>query len=81
MEKTLLLKVVTPHGVKNEIPAHSVTLPGKDGSFGVLYGHAPMIAALGNGRIVCRTDTGETEIEIRGGIAKVKDNAVTVLTD
>ena len=81
MDKTLRLAVVTPVGTLLDATAESVTLPGKDGSFGVLYGHAEMLAALTEGELVYRSG-GEVERQkISGGIAQIKNNTVTVLTD
>jgi F-type H+-transporting ATPase subunit epsilon len=42
----LSLKVFTPHGTSLECEAEMVLLPGKEGEFGVLYGHENMIAAV-----------------------------------
>ena len=81
MGKTLRLAVVTPTGTLLDTTAESVTLPGKDGSFGVLYGHAEMLAALTEGELVYRSGAEVERQKISGGIARIKNNTVTVLTD
>ena len=58
----------------------AVTLPGVGGSLGVLHGHAPMLCALSEGVVSCRTQAGERfRIRISEGIANVSDNEVTLL--
>jgi len=47
----MLLEVVTPDEKLFKGNISHVVLPGIDGSFGVLNGHAPMISALGEGEI------------------------------
>ena len=43
------VSILTPEGKVFEGDVYSVSAPGALGSFGVLEGHAPMIAALGTG--------------------------------
>lgn len=81
VEKTIKIVVVTPLGTRLVTVAESVTLPGKDGSFGVLYGHTEMLAALTEGELICRSGTDVVMQKISGGIARIKNNTVTVLTD
>ena len=58
----------------------SVTMPASRGSLGVLANHAPMLCALDEGELKCRTEAGETQrIRISEGIASVADNEVTLL--
>ncbi|MBR5342272.1 MAG: F0F1 ATP synthase subunit epsilon [Oscillospiraceae bacterium] len=58
----------------------SVTLPAVNGSLGILRNHAPMLCALSDGTMSCRTEAGETtRIYISKGIASVADNEVTLL--
>jgi len=81
MERMLTVRILTPGGTEFEARAQSVILPGADGSFGVMYGHAEMIAALAEGKAVLKSAEGRTERSIGGGIAHIKDNTVTVFTD
>ena len=56
-----------------------MTLPAVNGSLGVLRNHAPMLCALNEGTMSCRTEAGETtRIYISNGIASVADNEVTL---
>lgn len=63
--------------------AVAVVIPGFDGSFGVLSGHAPMVAALGIGEldIAPPDDKPRIRIAIAGGFAEVMPDRVTILSD
>lgn len=59
-----------------------VQFPGSDGSFEVLNNHAPMIAALGVGRIKVRDYNQKLQyFNIHGGIVEVLKNKILVLAD
>ena len=55
--------------------AAQVTLPGEEGELSVLSFHAPMLCVLAAGDIVI----DHVRIPVRGGIARVARNAVTIL--
>ena len=61
----------------------SLIMPGVDGYFGVLSGHAPLIAALGIGMITLQPPGGELPIlfAVAGGFAEVTQDQVTVLAE
>jgi F-type H+-transporting ATPase subunit epsilon len=62
--------------------ATSLTLPGADGYFGVLYGHAPLIGALGIGELTLTDENGkETLLAIHGGFVEVGPERTLVLAD
>ena len=62
--------------------ADLVQLPGSDGLFEILHNHAPMIAALGPGKIKVQDETGKLQFfEIRGGVCEVRDNIIMVLAE
>jgi F-type H+-transporting ATPase subunit epsilon len=76
------LDVVTPDRVVMSEPVASVVAPGSEGSFGVLAGHAPMVAELTIGQLRYRTQTGTEEVmAITGGFLEVGRGQVTVLAD
>ena len=59
-----------------------VTLPGTEGYFGVLAGHAPVISSLRPGVIeVTGGETPGLRLFIRGGFAEVDGKKVTVLAE
>ena len=62
--------------------AELVQLPGSDGLFEILHNHAPMIAALGKGKIKVQDQEGKLQyFEIKGGVCEVKDNVILVLSE
>ena len=70
MEASLILEVRTPDKEIFSGEIEQVILPGKDGSFGILKNHAPLIASLQKGKvsidainvsIISLPDTGESE--------------------
>jgi F-type H+-transporting ATPase subunit epsilon len=59
-----------------------VTLPGKEGYFGVLAGHAPVISVLRPGVIDVKDgESGDLRIFVRGGFAEVDATKVVVLAE
>ena len=81
MADRIHLKVVSPGGVLLERDVEYLRLPTPEGSVGVLANHAPMLCAVGKGRIRFRFEGGEEGIFVAGGVASVADNAVTVLAE
>jgi F-type H+-transporting ATPase subunit epsilon len=61
-----------------------VVVPGSEGEFGVLEGHAPFMSTLKNGEIaIYRTGMSDTpeRIAVEGGFAEVSDRGLTVLAE
>ena len=78
---TIKLSIVTPNGEIYNKDVDTVTLPGKEGEFGVLAGHASLVSSLTVGVIVFEKD-GDTEaIAINWGHVKVNESSVDVLVD
>jgi len=75
----MLIEILTPDIFKGEVTV--ATFPGKDGSFGVLNNHAPMIATLKAGDIVVKSENGEQKFEVKGGTVEVLKNKVIVLAE
>lgn len=79
------ITVVTPEQeVLDESVAHAI-LPAHDGQIGILTGRAPLLIRLGQGPLQVDPAPGKSEarqrrIYIEGGIAQMKDNKLTVLT-
>lgn len=75
------LKVIAPEKTIFSGEADLVQLPGKMGSFEILKNHAPLVAILEKGRMkVIDTDRNTHFIPIEGGVVKVENNVITVLT-
>lgn len=79
----LHFELVTPERLIRSDEVHMVVVPGTEGDFGVLAGHAPFMSTIRNGDLlVYRAASGEPErIAIEGGFAEVKDKGLTVLAE
>ena len=79
---TMRLSIVTPNGEIFNDNVKTVTLPGKEGEFGVLYGHSSLVSSLNVGVIVIeKPDSKEEVIAINWGYVKVTENSVDVLAN
>ena len=58
-----------------------VVVPGSEGYFGVLPGHAPLLATLGIGELTYRIGSEERHVAVSGGFAEVRNDKVIVLAD
>ena len=58
-----------------------VDVPGVEGDFGVLAGHAPVVAAIRPGILTVMSGGTQQKIIVLGGLAEVSDKGLTVLAD
>jgi len=58
-----------------------VDVPGAEGDFGVLAGHAPLISALRPGILTIREGGGAKRLYVRDGFAEVNASGLTVLAE
>lgn len=79
MAGTFKIEFVSPERVLLTGEATGVTVPGAEGDFTVLAGHAPLISALRPGIIEIRQDSGRRRIYVRGGFAEVDPTQLTIL--
>jgi len=76
------LEIVTPNGVIFDNEAKQVTLPGSEGEFGVLPGHATLVSLLDIGVIVIeKADGSEVAVAINSGYVKVDEEKTTCIVD
>lgn len=76
------LIVVTPEGEAFSQPVESVVLPGAEGDFGVLEGHARFLAPLKPGPMEIKLPGGEIEFSgVSAGFAEVSGDQIVVLVD
>lgn len=76
------LEIITPDKKLFEGDVKSAVFPGSEGSFGVLNGHAPMIATLGNGKIeLIEDNNSKLEFNVKGGVVEISKNNVIVLAE
>lgn len=79
----LHFELVTPERLVRSEEVYMVTVPGTEGDFGVLEGHAPLMSTVRDGTLsIYKTDKGEPEtIAIRGGFAEVSKAGLTILAE
>ena len=77
--KHLRLEFVTPERAIAHDDVDEVELPGEEGYFGVLPGHAPLLAALTAGEMWYRKGAERTFAFIAGGFAEVVGDRVSIL--
>ena len=58
-----------------------VDAPGSEGDFGVLFGHAPFMTTLKEGRVKVYDDDVTLVFEVRGGFADVTAEGLTILAE
>ena len=77
------LEILTPERRLFSGEVYGVQLPGITGSFEIFDKHAPLVSALGSGKIkVLKDKTGTTILfNINGGFAEVLNNKVAVLVE
>ena len=74
---------MTPEKLVMSDDVHMVVVPGTEGEFGVLAGHAPVMSTLRDGDLaIYRTAGGQPEkVRVTGGFAEVSDKGLTVLAE
>ncbi|MCL4244047.1 MAG: ATP synthase F1 subunit epsilon [Candidatus Dadabacteria bacterium] len=77
----LQLQVITPSRVIVDEIVDEVVAPGVLGEFGVLPGHVPFITILAEGEIKYKRGSSEQKLSVEGGLAEVREDKVTILTD
>jgi F-type H+-transporting ATPase subunit epsilon len=79
MAGTFKFELVSPEKVMVSGDANEVIVPGMDGQFTVMAGHAPVISTLRPGTLHIKLAGGERQIFVRGGIVEVEPDSLTIL--
>ena len=79
----LHFELVSPERLVRSGPVHMVVVPGTEGDFAVLAGHAPMMSTIRTGEIAIYTAAGTTpeRVHIEGGFAEVSEKGLTILAE
>jgi F-type H+-transporting ATPase subunit epsilon len=79
----LHFELVTPEKLVMSEDVYMVVVPGTEGEFGVLAGHAPFMSTLRDGDLaVYRTAGANPEkIPVSAGFAEVSERGLTVLAE
>ena len=78
---TFPFELVSPTRLVFSGEAEQVDVPGAEGNFGVLPGHAPFISALRPGVLTIRNGADVKRYFVREGFAEVNPEGLTVLAE
>jgi F-type H+-transporting ATPase subunit epsilon len=78
---TFHFDLVSPERLLFSGEVTQVDLPGSEGDFGVLAGHAPIVTTLRPGILTVFEDRSEMRVVVNGGFAEVSPAGLTVLAD
>ncbi len=79
----LHFELVTPEKLVRSEDVYMVVVPGTEGDFGVLAGHAPVMSTIRDGQLhIYKTDKAEPEmLSVKGGFAEVNASGLTILAE
>src|SRR5476649_1378602 len=78
---TFHFDLVSPEKLAFSGDVDQVDIPGVEGDFGVLAGHAPVVASIRPGILTVTSGGTQQKIIVLGGLAEVSDKGLTVLAD
>jgi F-type H+-transporting ATPase subunit epsilon len=78
---TFHFDLVSPEKLAFHGEVDQVDVPGVEGDFGVLAGHAPVVAVIRPGILTVTSGSTQQKIIVHGGLAEVSDKGLTVLAD
>ncbi|MEX2602512.1 MAG: ATP synthase F1 subunit epsilon [Balneolaceae bacterium] len=82
MPKSFHAQILTPSGKLFDGEVTGVQLPGAEGRFEVLYGHAKIVSILDAGQVRIRVPGKEDRLfDVEGGVVEVEDNQLTLLAE
>jgi F-type H+-transporting ATPase subunit epsilon len=80
----LHFELVTPEKLVRSDEVFAVVVPGTEGDFAVLEGHAPFMSTMRNGDLLVHRASLNDEpdrIMVEGGFAEVNERGLTVLAE
>jgi F-type H+-transporting ATPase subunit epsilon len=81
MAAKLHFSLVSPERELFSGEVDQVDAPGSEGDFGVLFGHAPFMTTLKEGRVKAYDGDDTLVFEVRGGFADVTPAGLTILAE
>jgi F-type H+-transporting ATPase subunit epsilon len=78
---TFHFDLVSPEKLLFSGEVDQVDVPGSEGDFGVLAGHAPLVATLRPGILTMFSEGAQVRVVVDGGFAEVGPSGLTVLAD
>ena len=79
MAGTFKFELVSPERVLMSVDADQVVVPGADGDFAVLAGHAPLISTLRPGVLDVTAGGSKRRLLVKNGFAEVDPSRLTIL--
>ena len=73
--------LVSPEKLLFGGPVEQVDVPGLEGDFGVLSGHAPIVAVLRPGIVTAMAGTNREKYVVFGGLAEFAEEELTILAE
>ncbi|MEQ1687890.1 MAG: ATP synthase F1 subunit epsilon [Sphingopyxis sp.] len=79
----LHFELVTPTALVRSEDVYMVCVPGGEGDFGVLEGHAPVMSTIRTGELAIYSSAGVAPemLAIAGGFAEVSESGLTILAE
>jgi F-type H+-transporting ATPase subunit epsilon len=78
----LTVRLVVPDRILVDQTADAVEVPGKNGYFEVLYGHAPLLSEIGAGEVRLHGgESGDQRYSVARGFVEVLPDRVTILAE
>jgi F-type H+-transporting ATPase subunit epsilon len=78
---TFHFDLVSPEKLLFSGEVEQVDVPGAEGDFGVLAGHAPFVTTVRPGILTLYGQDGPLKVVVNGGFAEVNPQGLTVLAD
>ncbi|WP_065751623.1 F0F1 ATP synthase subunit epsilon [Bradyrhizobium paxllaeri] len=78
---TFHFDLVSPEKLAFSGEVDQVDIPGLEGDFGVLAGHAPVVAAVRPGILTIIAGGTREKVIVLGGLAEMSESGLTVLAD
>ncbi|MBP7732250.1 MAG: F0F1 ATP synthase subunit epsilon [Caldisericia bacterium] len=76
----LEVTIITPESKQNSFTTNSLMVPLEDGYWGILPGHANMVASLGKGKISAKENNGDIVFVINKGWIEVFHDKIIIIT-
>lgn len=81
MAETMQFDLVSPERMLASVVAREVQIPGAEGDFTAMPGHAGFLSTLRPGLVRAQTEKGEMAYLVTGGFAEVTGEGVSVLAE
>ncbi|MBB3770515.1 F-type H+-transporting ATPase subunit epsilon [Angulomicrobium tetraedrale] len=78
---TFPFELVSPERLVYSGQVTEVVVPGSEGEFGILAGHAPFVSTLKPGILTIKGDGAPRKLFVRGGFAEANPQGLTVLAE